>query len=38
MRDRLSAVSGELATVSSPGRGTRILITIPLGPDLTRKG
>jgi signal transduction histidine kinase len=32
MRDRLSAVSGELATVSSPGKGARIMITIPLTP------
>jgi len=32
MRDRLSAVSGQLATVSSPGQGTRIIITIPLSP------
>jgi signal transduction histidine kinase len=30
MRDRLSAVGGELATVSSPGGGARIIITIPL--------
>jgi signal transduction histidine kinase len=30
MRDRLSAVGGELAIVSSPGKGTRILIAIPL--------
>jgi signal transduction histidine kinase len=30
MRDRLSAVGGELATESSPGRGARIVITIPL--------
>ena len=32
MRDRLSAVSGELATVSSPGKGARIILTIPLPP------
>ncbi len=32
MRDRLSAVGGELATESSPGRGARIVITIPLDP------
>jgi signal transduction histidine kinase len=32
MRDRLSAVAGQLATISSPGKGTRIIITIPLGP------
>ena len=30
MRDRLAAVSGELATISSPGKGTRIVATIPL--------
>ena len=30
MRDRLAAVGGELATDSSPGRGARIVITIPL--------
>ena len=30
MRDRLSAVGGELTTESSPGRGARIVITIPL--------
>ena len=30
MRDRLSAVSGELRTVSSPGKGTRLVIKIPL--------
>ena len=30
MRDRLSAVGGGLATESSPGRGARIVITIPL--------
>jgi signal transduction histidine kinase len=30
MRDRLSAVGGELETESSPGRGARIVITIPL--------
>jgi signal transduction histidine kinase len=29
MRDRLSAVGGDLATESSPGRGARIVITIP---------
>jgi signal transduction histidine kinase len=29
MRDRLSAVGGELRTESSPGRGARIVITIP---------
>jgi signal transduction histidine kinase len=30
MRDRLAAVSGELAIVSSPGHGTRVSATIPL--------
>jgi len=30
MRDRLAAVSGELAITSSPGRGTRVAATIPL--------
>jgi signal transduction histidine kinase len=30
MRDRVAAVAGELATVSSPGRGTRVVATIPL--------
>ena len=30
MRDRLSAVAGELVTVSSPGKGARIIFTIPL--------
>jgi signal transduction histidine kinase len=30
MRDRLAAVGGELAIVSSPGRGTRVIATIPL--------
>jgi signal transduction histidine kinase len=34
MRDRLAAVDGELVTQSSPGRGTRLIVTIPL----TRKG
>ena len=32
MRDRLAAVAGELATVSSPGKGARIVVTIPLNP------
>ena len=32
MRDRLAAVAGELATVSSPGKGARIVVTIPLSP------
>ena len=31
MRDRLAAVGGELAIVSSPGRGTRVTAKIPLG-------
>ena len=30
MRDRLAAVDGELQTLSSPGRGTRVIVTIPL--------
>jgi signal transduction histidine kinase len=30
MRDRLAAVAGELVTISSPGRGTRIVASIPL--------
>jgi signal transduction histidine kinase len=30
MRDRLAAVGGELAVVSSPGHGTRVIGTIPL--------
>jgi signal transduction histidine kinase len=30
MRDRLSAVGGELAIRSSPGRGTRVVASIPL--------
>jgi signal transduction histidine kinase len=30
MRDRLAAVGGELATISSPRKGTRIVVTIPL--------
>ena len=30
MRDRMAAVSGELAITSSPGRGTRVTATIPL--------
>jgi signal transduction histidine kinase len=33
MRDRLAAVSGELAITSSPGRGTRVTATIPLGAE-----
>ncbi|HEX2410629.1 MAG TPA: histidine kinase [Solirubrobacteraceae bacterium] len=41
MRDRLAAVGGELAIVSSPGRGTRVIGTILLegltdGPPETR--
>ena len=31
MRDRLGAVGGELAIVSSPRHGTRVMATIPLG-------
>jgi signal transduction histidine kinase len=30
MRDRLAAVSGDLAIVSSPGHGTRVMATIPI--------
>jgi signal transduction histidine kinase len=30
MRDRVAAVAGELAVVSSPGKGTRVLGRIPL--------
>jgi signal transduction histidine kinase len=30
MRDRVAAVAGELVTLSSPGRGTRVVATIPL--------
>ena len=30
MRDRLAAVGGELAIISSPGRGTRVAASIPL--------
>jgi signal transduction histidine kinase len=33
MRDRLAAVGGELAIASSPGRGTRVTGSIPLGGD-----
>jgi signal transduction histidine kinase len=33
MRDRLATVGGELAIVSSPGRGTRVAGSIPLGAD-----
>jgi len=33
MRDRLAAVDGELATISSPGRGTRLIVTIPLATE-----
>jgi signal transduction histidine kinase len=32
IRDRLAAVHGELAIVSAPGRGTRIVGRIPLAP------
>jgi signal transduction histidine kinase len=31
MRDRLAAVAGELAIVSTPGKGTRVIGRIPLG-------
>ena len=30
MRDRLAAVDGELVTLSIPGKGTRLIVTIPL--------
>jgi signal transduction histidine kinase len=30
MRDRLAAVGGELAIVSAPGKGTRVVGRIPL--------
>ena len=33
MRDRLAAVDGELVTISSPGKGTRLVVTIPLGAE-----
>jgi signal transduction histidine kinase len=29
MRDRLAAVDGEMRTDSSPGRGTRVIVTFP---------
>jgi signal transduction histidine kinase len=32
MRDRLAAVDGELLTISSPGHGTRLIVTIPVEP------
>jgi len=31
MRDRMAAVRGELVIISSPGHGTRIMATIPVG-------
>jgi signal transduction histidine kinase len=31
MRDRLSAVGGELEIRSSPGRGTHVIATVPIG-------
>jgi signal transduction histidine kinase len=33
MRDRLAAVDGELATLSRPGHGTRLIVTIPLNAE-----
>jgi signal transduction histidine kinase len=33
MRDRLAAVGGDLAIISSPGRGTRVAACIPLGAE-----
>ena len=40
MRDRLAAVGGELAIVSAPGRGTRVIGRIPLaaGPAPSANG
>ena len=38
MRDRLDAVGGEVAIVSSPGRGTRVIGRIPLGGAGTKPG
>jgi signal transduction histidine kinase len=38
MRDRLAAVGGELMIVSSPGHGTRIVGTIPLGAVTPSRG
>jgi signal transduction histidine kinase len=31
MRDRVAAIGGELAVVSSPGRGTRVIGWVPTG-------
>jgi signal transduction histidine kinase len=31
MRERVSLVNGTLTVTSTPGRGTRIVATIPLG-------
>ena len=36
MRDRLAAVGGELAIVTAPGKGTRVIGRIPLGQRLPR--
>ena len=36
MRDRLAAVGGELAIVTAPGEGTRVIGRIPLGQRLPR--
>ena len=33
MRDRLAAVDGELVTHSTPGQGTRVIVTIPVEAD-----
>jgi signal transduction histidine kinase len=38
MQDRLAAVGGELAVVSSPGRGTRVIGRIPLDGRATPAG
>jgi signal transduction histidine kinase len=32
LRDRVEAVGGALTVVSQAGRGTRLLIELPLGP------
>ena len=36
MRDRLAAVGGDLAIVTAPGKGTRVIGRIPLGQRLPR--